>query len=179
MISFAANGRLHIVDLQKQHEKLNLPFYITNVFQQINNNKLLLGIVNQGMRSTVIYDLNDASVKTLYKGAASWAQLTTDNKLFISDFDGQYFSVTDNEKRLLSEINDLYPRSRFILKGEHLFIVDDLRNLWRYHSNSRQISKLMALGNGVRGIDDINISQNKLLLSKVTAAKKEIVLFHN
>lgn len=177
LIIYAARRQLHLLSLDGQTQMLDTPFKVLNIYQYLNNQKLLLSVILQQQVKTISFDINSKQYEVLHTGQIRWAQLTKDDELFISDQEMKINQIAKGIEVQVPELTDIKNWSGFIYKEGQLFILDDKRNLWQYELTRQSKKLILKQIDNIKYMTDIDFKNKRLLATQVISSKKEIVIF--
>jgi len=179
LIIYTARRQLHLLGLDGQIQPLVTPFKVLEIYQALDNNQLLLSVIHQKQVKTILLDINSKQTKVLYSGEVNWAQLTADNKLYITDNDMQFNQIVNGAIEPIAELKQLKAWSSFFIKKGKMIILDEDKNLWQYELQNKLKKQLLKQVKNIKYMTDIDLNNERFLATQVVSAKKEIVMFQH
>lgn len=147
---------------------------VTRLFQWDSNNSLALANVRiKGLEVLARIDLNSGDYIKLHDAPVVWAAKTPSGHLVYLDHNHQFWRSTAAENVLIRDLGEQGSEGRFVLEGEVIYGINNQQQLWTFDLQTRTFNQLLQLPANIDYITDIH--NDKLLLSYVVAAKKEIV----
>lgn len=178
LILVIADRQLYLLNLNGEAHIQSTAFDILNIYQLHHEHQVLLSVVQDEEVKVVLYNLETGAVQSLYKGDSLEAQLTKDKTLFIVDNKYKLKKITNGQQLAVAATAYLAVTFLFYDDKGHLLLADDKSNIWRYDINQQNKTVFLPSIDGIDEITDIDINNKRLLFTRMTAAKREVVVFH-
>ncbi|WDD99402.1 winged helix-turn-helix domain-containing protein [Thalassomonas actiniarum] len=169
------NNQLHLLDHQGVIEPLAHTFSVLNIYQWLDDSRLLLNTTSGQNQEIRLFDIGSGESQILHRGQASWAQLDSRKKLYLSNAAGQVFTLAAGEKIPLDQV---IAYKKFLIAADNIAFSDSAGGIWLYHPGSNSKKLLNRPSPAAVRIDDIDLNNQRLLYLNYVRGKKEIVMFH-
>ena len=176
-IVYLANHQLQLLNLNGKTTSLDTPFKILKLYQQLDNQQLLLSVVDGKKAKLLIFNINTGVQQTLYNGYTRWAQLSDNHGLFMADEDMQLNHVTKGIKQPIEQLRSIKTWAQFYYQQNQLLIFDEDNTLWVYNLAQKRIKPLLKIDKSIKHIDSIDLKRQRLLFTKIVSSKREVVMF--
>lgn len=181
LIATAVSGRLQLLSINKEQQLIDTPFYINNIFQWLDGQRMLLAIKDSAKHKVVIFNISNGSYETVHEGFSEWAQLTTAGELYF--FESEKQLMVHSAKGVKPILNPLHQGKvdNFVYKDKLLVILYDDKSIWTLKPLDGLFSAVLVVDddNDFFQVTDIDLQKGRLLFNTITSTAKELVTFHN
>jgi DNA-binding winged helix-turn-helix (wHTH) protein/Tol biopolymer transport system component len=174
--SLLVNNNNELTQLSLDSSQLHFPFEhaIIQLFQwDSKNNTALLIVRIKGVSTFVEYNLTTSISTVINENRILWALKSKNGQLIYSDHMNRFWQPGPTEDLMIEELNGKNKLSRFVMKDNVIYGVNNESQLWSYDLEKRLFKILREMPENIDYLTDINDTQ--LLLEVRISAKKEVV----
>jgi len=184
-LALAVRGKLHLLTLDGQAKSISTPFKVIDIYQWVNNQKVLLSIIEEipsqpqkQQRKVVLLDLNTGEHTDIYQGFSHWAQIDGQS-LYFTDWGKTLHLYQDQQETIVSAAAKIRFSPGFIIKDKQLSLFAE-NQVWLYHLDNLSLTKMEVASSDRRiaNLSDIDYDNSRLLFSIYKSARKDLVMFH-
>jgi len=169
-----SDGRLFEIQQDGSEQSISINEPVTDLFHWNSETKTsIANMLIRGRRSLAKLNLETGEYVQLKDGPVLWAAESTAGRLVYLDHNNQYWQSQAAEDTLITPLNTHGSDKRFILAGETIYGVNEDFKLWTYDLDQQVFTLMSTLPQNIDYLTDIH--NDKLMLTYVVAAKKEIV----
>ncbi|GLX79632.1 hypothetical protein tinsulaeT_29720 [Thalassotalea insulae] len=169
----AVNGQLIEIDIDKTQQVIDLPYPITEVYQWLSDDNLLLKVRIQGVLKVATYNIATKDLTPLTTTQVKWAQISDTAGLIYQDEFNQYWQQSDSGAVHLATLNNQSASTRFILRADNIWSFNQDYRLWQYHIKQQTLDFIGHVSSQIAYFSDVKGEQ--LLLTQIISARKDIV----
>jgi len=178
LIAINIDNQLQLLNIDGKVEQVVNSLNLVNIYQWVNNNKILIRTIQNEQSQILLFDISSGKSTVLYQGAAYWAQLDSQQNLYLSDNKGIVFEVVDGEKIQVDKMTQHVIQRTFFIREDMLFFNDHNGGFWQFNLQSSKVLLLAKRNARALRLDDVDIKNKRLLYLNYVQGRKEIVLFH-
>jgi len=178
LLAVNIDNQLQLLGTNGNVEQVEKSLNIVGIYQWIDQNKLLMRVIKNQQSHIVLFDISSGKSKVLYQGFANWAQVDSQQNLYVSDIKGQVFQVVDKKKILVSQLTQYSLHKKFLIKSDTLFFSNGNGEFWQFELQSKEVKLIAKRGPRAVKLDDVDIENKRLLYLNYAQGRKEIVLIH-
>ena len=135
-------------------------------------------IIKNKQSQIILFDVNSGKSTVLFKGTATWAQLDSQQRLYLSNNKGIISEIINGKQQIIDEMNEYNAHKKFLIKAERIFFNDGHGGFWQFDLKSKKMLLLAKRSARALRLDDVDVDNNRLLYLNYVQGRKEIVLFH-
>lgn len=184
-LALTIKGKLQLLTLDGQAQLITTSFKVLDIYQWIDNQKVLLSIIEQAsdvnqnqQRKVVLFNINTGEHEVIFQGFSHWAQLDNDKSLYYTDWDKTLHLYRDNLSKIFQPTADTAFSSGFVLKNGQLVLFGQGK-IWRYQFEKRLLSSIetSSSSKSLGSLSDIDYTNKRVLFSVFKNARKDLVMF--
>jgi len=178
LLAITIDNQLQLLNIDGKVEQVVNSLNVVNVYQWVDNNKILVRAIQNEQSQILLFDVSSGKSSALYEGSAYWAQLDSQQNLYLSDSKGVVSKLVNGEKVQLDEMVQHVIQRTFFIREDMLFFNDRNGGFWQFNLQSSKVLLLAKRNARALRLDDVDIENKRLLYLNYVQGRKEIVLFH-
>ena len=178
LIAVNIDNQLQLLSLDGKVEHIEKSLNVASIYQWINNNQLLMRIIKNEQSQFVLFDVRSGKSTVLHYGTANWAQLDSQQHLYLSDKKGKIFKIVDRQKTPINGLAQQMLHTKFLIRADKIFFNDNNGGFWQFDLASKKVLLLAQRSARALRLDDVDVKNKRLLYLNYVHGRKEIVLIH-
>ncbi len=167
------NNKLALVNLDGSHELLDTPIAIDVLMPWTDPNKLLVTASQTEKSQLFSVDINSRETTNLAINNVLWAVYTNDNQIVYSDNQKKFWQLSQNDKKLLAELDGRLYGKRALFNNGHIYGIDGNDEFWRYELQTGDLTTITKLNKDIIYVSSLKSEQ--FLASKFMGGRRELV----
>jgi len=177
LLAVNIDNHLQLLSINGKVEQVEKSLNIVGIYQWVDQNQLLMRIIKDKQSYIVLFDIISGESKPLHQGVANWAQVDSQQNLYLSDVKGRLFQV-DDKKVLTRQLTQHTLHKKFLIKSDTMFFSNGSGEFWKYELHSKDAKLIAKRSSRAIKLDDVDIENKRLLYLNYAQGRKEIVLIH-
>jgi len=178
LLAVNIDQQLQLFNINGEVEQVEKTLDVVSIYQWVGDHQLLMRIIKNKQSQIILFDVNSGKSTELFKGTATWAQLDSQQRLYLSNNKGIISEIINGKQRIIDEMNEYNAHKKFLIKAERIFFNDGHGGFWQFDLKSKKMLLLAKRSARALRLDDVDVDNKRLLYLNYVQGRKEIVLFH-
>lgn len=183
-LAYVRNHKINILDVETGKTLAPaLSYDILSLFQWPDEEQTDAGFLIQvsdkeegGASVLALLDLKSNKLEKIYKGDVRWAQILSDNSVFIVDQRNRIYSLKKGSINPVESLSNIVLQSVFLAKNDTLIIQDKDLNIWQYFPLRDEKHHVTKYDANALFMTDIDLISGTLLSDNFVEDHSDLVL---